>query len=810
MFTPLFGDYSLVGHFIGFFIRIFQIILGLVFLLCFTAISLALPLLWLAIPYFIFKEGNIGFVLIFFGLLYASWFLYHLDKPIITAKQANKLNWHLAMKPSTHTLVTKFMQEPNAGFIKLLAHPAIIALLRRSELLSNEFIEKIKQAPLTQVENIGEKALDIANSQGTKYIEPEHIFLAIVLNLPKVDVLFSTFNQKPEYLSEAAHWIIHSREAFNKLFIWQDDYEMLMIGGIGKGMIGHVTPHLDFVSTDFTKEVERGHVKRMIGREAEIKKIADILNNEGKQNVLIIGSPGSGKTSIVKGIAYKVIEGTEYKALQGKRIVSLEVGGIIEGSKTAGQLAENVNQIMAEVKSSRDIILFIDEIHNLVAGGGDSNAEISTIYSILEPHLASSDVQCIGATSIPNFRKFIEPNGAFTRLFNIVEINEASKEDTLEILKEKARELSSKFGVVITYPALLRTIELSEKLIHERVLPDKAIDILTRAISRASSTDRIVDSEDIAKEIAEITHIPVSAITQDEAQKLLNIDQDMNHMVIGQGEAIKQVSSALKRARTGMRNENKPIASFLFVGTTGVGKTQTAKALAKSYFGDAKNMIRLDMSEYQQLDSMSRLIGSPDGSTKGILTEHVRTKPFALILLDEVEKAHQNILLMFLQVLDDARLTDATGMVIDFTNTIIIATSNVGTRAIQQVFAEHGNFDQMKDAAMKDVREKFAPEFLNRFSGIIVFDPLSVDSIRQITQLLLEDVRKEAEQKGIKLKFKDELVDTLMKKGYNPEWGARPMARVIEDTVETYLATKMLSKEVQQGSELYLGNEVFN
>ncbi len=341
------------------------------------------------------------------------------------------------------------------------------------------------------------------------------------------------------------------------------------------------------------------------------------------------------------------------------------------------------------------------------------------------------------------------------------------------------------------------------------MLPDKAVQILGRAVTRVSETTKIVNSSEVALEIAEMTHIPASLITDDEAKRLLSIETDMKNMVIGQDEAIKQIGSAIKRARAGVRNENKPIASFLFVGTTGVGKTQTAKALAKMYFGDSKNMVRLDMSEYQQLDSISRLLGTPDVTVKGLLTEAIRTKPFCLVLLDELEKAHPNILLTFLQVLDDARLTDSSGITIDFTNTIIIATSNVGTRSIQEVFQRHGTMEEMQQTAMNDVRSHYAPEFLNRFTGIIVFNPLTEDNVRAITELLLKEVSRSTDERGIKVSYKPEVINELMKRGYNPEWGARPMARVIEDTVESYLAEKILAKEFKQGDTVELGLEVF-
>jgi ATP-dependent Clp protease ATP-binding subunit ClpA len=340
-------------------------------------------------------------------------------------------------------------------------------------------------------------------------------------------------------------------------------------------------------------------------------------------------------------------------------------------------------------------------------------------------------------------------------------------------------------------------------------LPDKAILILDRAAAEVEATTKVVTTKVVEKVIAEMTHIPVETVTEDEAKRLLKIEDEMKEMVVGQDYAIKQVGSALKRARAGIRNENKPIASFLFVGTTGVGKTQTAKALANCYFGDAKNMIRLDMSEYQQLDSIDRLIGSPDGTTKGVLTENVRSRPFALLLLDEIEKAHPNILLTFLQVLDEGRLTDSSGLVIDFTNTIIIATSNAGTRVIQQAFAEHKTEDETKELAMIEVRSKFAPEFLNRFNGIIVFNPLSKDDVLKIARLLLKGVQKNADERGVKLTFTEDLISKITDKGYNPEWGARPMSRVIEDTVESYVAERLLSGELKQGDEKEIGVEVF-
>ena len=463
---------------------------------------------------------------------------------------------------------------------------------------------------------------------------------------------------------------------------------------------------------------------------------------------------------------------------------------------------------MDEVNKSGDIILFIDEIHTLVTGVNGNASEGSNIFSLLEPHL-KGNVQFIGATNIENYRKYIEPNGAFARLFELIQVSPSTKAETLNILKVICKNFEHDYHITITYPALKKVVELSDKLIHERVFPDKAIDILNRTAASKANTNKYLTTDDISTEISQVTKVPVAAITEGETQKLLNIEEAMKKRVIGQDEAIIQLGAALKRARAGMRNESKPIASFLFVGTTGVGKTETAKTLSREYFGDEKAMIRLDMSEYQQMDSIDRLLGTSDGRSKGILTEAVRTKPFSLILLDELEKANSNILLTFLQVLDDGRITDSTGRVIDFTNTIIIATSNVGTRGIQEISQRKGTFEEMSASAMTEVREKFAPEFLNRFNGIIVFKPLTQESVGKVAGLMLGRVQKMADEKGIKITFKQELINELVRRGFSPEWGARPLARVIEDTVESYLAVKILSKELIQGDVLDLGMEVF-
>src|SRR3989338_294745 len=806
-FTPLYGDYTRVGRLIGFFVRILEVLFGMVLVGFILIISFIAPFSWWTLPFYLIIKIKLLIIPLVF-LIFVIWEAHNSEIPKNKSSDVSGKEVLKSFRPKTKSHFELLSDRGLEYLSQFFSDPQIAFLFKKIEIKNTDFLHKLSGAPQVNFFEIAAAAHRLSVKYKCRYVENEHLFYALLANISKIDQILSIYGSTLQNIESTVDWIVRPREDTSKKHFWQDDYAMPHMGGIGKGLTGRVTPELNSVSEDFTKKARYIRSDNYIIHEKEIRKIAEILSGS-KVNVLIIGDPGSGKTSVVRNIAYKVIKGTEFGSLKFKRIVSLESGALIAGTRTPGDLALRFKKIMDEAEKSGDIILFIDEIHNLVASSGDQNRELSSAFSILEPHLSSGRIQFIGATNIENYRKYIEPNGAFSRLFNIIEITPATKEETLEVLKNFGRDLEKTYDITITMPALKKIIDLSDKLMHDRVFPDKGIDILNRTVVSVVKTTKYLTAEEAAREVSEMTHIPVTAISEDESEKLLNIENEMKQRVIGQDQAITQIGKALKRARVGIRNENKPIASFLFVGTTGVGKTETAKALAMTYFGNEKTKIRVDMSEYQQLDSINRLIGTPDGRSKGILTEAVRSAPFALVLLDEIEKAHPNILLLFLQVLDDGRITDSTGRVIDFTNTIIIATSNVGTRSIQELAEKGVSFEDLSQAGMHDVREKFAPEFLNRFNGIIVFRPLNMDSLQKITLLQLNRIKKTAEDKGISVFFKPELINELIRRGYNPQWGARPLARVIEDTVESYLAEKMIAKVLKMGDRVSLGLEVF-
>ena len=643
------------------------------------------------------------------------------------------------------------------------------------------------------------------------------------------------------------------------------------------------TPTLDQFGRDLTAEAREGKLDPAAGREREIRRVLTVLGRRQKNNPVLIGAPGVGKTAIVEGIARRVAEGNVPSTLRNARIVSLSMGGVVAGAMFRGQFEERIKQVLEEVRQSPNIILFIDELHTVVGAGAAEGAVGAG--DLLKPALARGEVRCIGATTLDEYRKHIEKDAALERRFQPVMVGEPSVEEAIAMLRIVRDNYEQHHDVKITDEAIDAAVRLSDRYINDRFLPDKAIDVMDEAASalRLEAIDRgllgpeaihdlekqiadiqaekeaaalaeeyeraaklrqqelkvqekleearakvgqvakmMVTPEDIAKVVEAWTSVPVSQMLEGERANLRHLEEDLQKRVIGQNEAISVVAKAIRRSRAGLKDPNRPIGSFLFMGPTGVGKTELAKALAATIFGSEDAMIRLDMSEYMEPHTVSRLFGSPPGyvghDEGGQLTEQVRRRPYSVILMDEIEKAHPEVFNALLQIMDDGRLTDGQGRTVDFKNTAVIMTSNVATEELKRTssvgfltprWGEAKNERDSEEAqrrakAMEGLRKAFRPEFLNRIDQIVVFHALGREELRQIIDLLLAKVQERLNEQEITLEFGDDLRDFLMKEGFDAEFGARPLRRAIQTYVDDALADALLAGTLQPGQTAVL------
>lgn len=627
------------------------------------------------------------------------------------------------------------------------------------------------------------------------------------------------------------------------------------------------TPTLDKYSRDMTMEARLGNMDPVVGREKEIQRVMQILSRRMKNNPCLVGEPGVGKTAVVEGIAYMIVHDNVPDTVKGKRLLSLDISGMLAGSKYRGEFEDRIKKVIQEVRSSGNVILFVDELHTLV-GAGDAEGAIDA-SNILKPSLSRGEIQMIGATTRAEYRKYIEKDAALERRFQPVNVEEPTREEAVEILKGLRPCYEQHHGVEISDEAIEASVDLSIRYITDRFLPDKAIDLMDEACSRRrlgfttqqSLVDKnaaesatldsdletalisgnieeaahirqrqaelskktirsktsgkhkmIVGESDIADVVSVWTKIPVSRLTEKESRRLERLESELHKRVIGQDEAVTAVAKAIKRSRVGLKDPKRPIGSFLFLGPTGVGKTELSKALAETVFGTEDALIRVDMSEYMEKHSVSKLIGSPPGyvgfEEGGQLSEKVRTNPYSVILFDEIEKAHSDVFNILLQVLDDGHITDSQGRKVDFKNTIIIMTSNTGAQGIidpkqlgfvtsTDAAKEH---EDMKKNVMDELKRTFKPEFLNRIDDIIVFHALQEKDVREIAALMLRELKNRVKvQMDIELKFTDHLKKYIFEKGYDKKYGARPLKRAIQTYVEDELAEAILRGDVHKG-----------
>lgn len=708
-------------------------------------------------------------------------------------------------------------------------------------------------------------SMDEARRLGHNYIGTEHILLGLIREGEGVAV---------RILSEFEEDLDDIRKQIVKL-----------VGGKGKvkqkgrGQDSD-TPNLDQYSRDLTEMASEGQLDPVIGRDTEIERVIQVLSRRTKNNPVLIGEPGVGKTAIIEGLAQRINKENIPEILLNKRVVNLDLSSLVAGSKYRGEFEKRLKGVMNDIVENGEIILFIDELHTLVGAGAAEGAIDAA--NILKPALARGELQAIGATTLDEYRKHIEKDAALERRFQSILIEENTREESIDILKGLRDPYEAHHKVKITDEAIKAAVNLSHRYITDRFLPDKAIDVIDEAASRVRLSNNtrppefkelnkeleelqkekeaavksqefekaadlrdkekelqseledikdnwqekkgrneiVVKEDDIAEIVSSWTGIPVTRLEKTEAEKLLNLEDKLHERVVGQDEAIKAVSEAVRRARAGLKDPKRPIGSFIFLGPTGVGKTELARTLAEAMFDDEEAMIRIDMSEYMEKHSVSRLVGSPPGyigyDEGGQLTEPVRRRPYSVILFDEIEKAHPEVFNILLQILEDGNLTDTHGRRVDFKNTVVIMTSNVGANLIEQQSQlgfkapeenQEQEYENMKEKVMTELRRTFRPEFLNRLDETTVFHSLNKDHIKQIVDLMLNDVRERLDEKEISIEVSEAAKDKLVEEGFDAEFGARPLRRAIQRLIENPLSERILDKSIDDGDKIKIDEE---
>lgn len=725
--------------------------------------------------------------------------------------------------------------------------------------------EQSSQQPMgftPRTKRVLELSFKEARSMGHNYIGTEHLLLGIVKEGESVAVrILSDIGIEPQKLLGEITGLLKND----------------IPGGRNAGEKGKrnaATPTLNQFGRDLTEMAAEDKFDPIIGRDKEIERVIQILSRRTKNNPCLIGEPGVGKTAIAEGLAQKIADGNIPEMLKDKRVVTLDLASMVAGAKYRGEFEERLKKSLAEVRKTGNVVLFIDEMHTIIGAGAAEGAIDAS--NILKPLLARGEIQVIGATTLDEYKKHVEKDAALERRFQPIMVEQPSEAESLEILKGIRDKYEAHHSVKITDEALKAAVELSHRYITDRFLPDKAIDLIDEAASRVrlktftvppdlkkmeekvnrlkkekeeairlqefekaagirdreqklkdelnnarskwyqknqTKTDTVTE-DDIASIVSTWTGIPVKRLTQDESQRLMNMEKVLHKRVVGQDEAVKAVSKAVRRGRVGLKDPKRPVGSFIFLGPTGVGKTELSKALAEALFGDENAMIRIDMSEYMEKFSVSRLIGSPPGyvgyEEGGQLTDRVRRKPYSVLLFDEIEKAHPDVFNILLQILEDGRITDSQGRIVDMKNTVIIMTSNVGARLITEpkkvgFIPEEGissGYEDMKKNVMGELKKAFRPEFLNRVDEIIVFHPLEEKHLKEIVGIMLQGLTKRLEKNDIRIEITENVKDYIARKGYDTVYGARPLRRSIQNMIEDRIAEEMLEGRVKNGDSV--------
>lgn len=638
-----------------------------------------------------------------------------------------------------------------------------------------------------------------------EYVSVTELLLATVKQSPPIQEMLYDLGVVKQKLVNVVEWARIRERLYRQYKKFHKAARHRSKKGMDRAMTAVATPFLNQFSDDLTVLAQLGYTEPCIAREKEIEEVFRIVDG-GQQSVMLVGDYGVGKRSIVEGIAERMVEDDVPARLKDRRMVRLSIPTLLAGTTPSGAV-ERLIRIMSEISRARNIILFIHNLHELigVSAGGEQSLDVA---STLAEYLSGGNFMTFATTTTQAYAHDIT-NSKLSSVFTKVDVAEMDENQAIQVVESKIGSIEYKQKVFFAYTAIEKAVALSKRFIHEVYLPGSALEVVTEAASYAhdkKGANSLVTGEEVAAVVAQKTHIPVTTVTADETTKLLNLETAMHERVVGQDEAVNLVANALRRARAEMRSQSRPIANFLFLGPTGVGKTELAKTIAAVYFGGEERMVRLDMSEYQDKASMNRLIGAAGEKGSGILTEAIRRGPFSLLLLDEIEKADKDVLNLFLQVMDDGRLTDSTGHVVDFTNVILIATSNAGTAYVQEQLNKGLSSDAIKERLLHgELGQYFRPEFLNRFDGIVLFKALSQADIKKVASFMLKRVAKDLDAKGIQLEIEDAALDYLAKAGFDPDFGARPMRRALQERVENQLADLLLSGKLKRRDVVVIG-----
>ena len=680
----------------------------------------------------------------------------------------------------------------------LVAFEEIEFIIERMGTTKEQLLEQANDEPIKN-EDIVFESLKIAAAENHKFISISDIFTALCLKAEPLQRLLFSLHLKEEDMLNIIYWETQViRKKRRKLF---DPEHLVLNGGIGRDWAFGYTPNLNRFSHDITDMVASPNIDlHRVGYENEILALENALIASIAKNAILVGEPGIGKKTIVYSFARRVYSGMTYGILANKHILELDLSAALAGAKTEGEVSGRLHLIFSEAANAGNIILFIERIDELVLAAS----------SIILPYLELPQLGFIGTTTLGLYHKLIESNSAIRDHFSKIEVKEPDQDRVIRILESAVPLVELKTGVVFTYLALKEIVNLSGRAFVNKTNPEKSIDLLDQvAVSAASSGLKIITKKNVEETVTAKTGIEVGEIREKEKSKLLNLEDYLHKRVVNQEEAIRAVANAMRRSRAEIEESKKPAGSFLFLGPTGVGKTETAKALAESYFGSEKNMIRFDMSEYQTKESIYRLIGDEQGGS-GLLSQAIFENPHSLVLFDEIEKAEPSILNLFLQMLDEGFITDTVGRKIIFSDTIIIATSNAGSEFIREAVKKNVTYEEMKTSLMEELQQKgiFRPEFINRFTSIILFSPLSTEQMREVAKMMIDRLKIRLEkEKEIKLDISQAAIAELALKGYSPEFGARALERTIQESLENVLAKKMISGEVSRGETVVIGRE---